>query len=705
MEKNLLYINGIQNNNIGIHWETKNLSAIKEAKKLKEKGIENYYWFLTLCQEDLRHIDPLDPNLSYSTMLKIAVEIKINPIYFFREILRVPQSSGDSVMFEFNQANLAVLWLFFNDINLFLVIARQIGKTITLLSIVILMMYLLGFRYTIGLIMSTNDLRQENISRLKSMRDDLPQWLINTSIKDTDNKEGLYYHKLFNKVLTFVGQSDRRAADRKVRGMSVPLLAWDEFPYINNNEVMYKAAISAMSAASEQAKKNDMPTANMIFTTAGDLTTASGDFAYSIVKKCMPWYEGIYDCKDHDELIALVTKNSKNNMVYITKSYLQLGKDKAWLEERIRNGNLTREEVERDFLGKWSVGSGSSSILNPMLLSELSNYKKDACYVQNFNNILIYWFREKSEIESNEFRKNKSLILANDSSEDIGEDFTTFVVLDPEDLSLVASCKCNISNLFHISELAFDFIVNYEKLLYIPERNHVGASILDNVLAFCENANINPYLRIFNTKVDTAIHPEKRDFYHVGSIVGPDKKCFGFRTTTASRHILYSSIYKDVIPECKTKLYDERLILEIQSIKNKNGRIDHPDGKHDDLLMAWMIGQWFIKYAKNTYIYNIDANKFMIKHIDPNNTYSKTEIENQMELRKRRDGLKELIEITSSNSLKEIYKRELLLVESSINHEIKQAIQSQSSLDTETIENKKDKRLNLSNTLRRLLNK
>jgi uncharacterized protein YdcH (DUF465 family) len=47
----------------------------------------------------------------------------------------------------------------------------------------------------------------------------------------------------------------------------------------------------------------------------------------------------------------------------------------------------------------------------------------------------------------------------------------------------------------------------------------------------------------------------------------------------------------------------------------------------------------------------------------------------------------------------------LLLVESSINHEIKQAIQSQSSLDTETIENKKDKRLNLSNTLRRLLNK
>ena len=47
-----------------IHYNTKNVSFLKVAKILKDKGIKNYAFFLVLYDESLADVDPYDENLT-----------------------------------------------------------------------------------------------------------------------------------------------------------------------------------------------------------------------------------------------------------------------------------------------------------------------------------------------------------------------------------------------------------------------------------------------------------------------------------------------------------------------------------------------------------------------------------------------------------------------------------------------------------------
>jgi len=679
--------------------ETPNKSFIKLSTIYKKKGIENNKWMLALCQKDLIGVDPHSSELSYDQKLKIGLECKINPIYFFREVCRVPVTGSNPVPFLADQANLPVLWLFLSSINLFEVIARQIGKTVCMLAIYEYITYIGYYNSSSSMVTQTDKLRVENISRLKVMRDALPKWMLHKSIRDSDNKEELYYEALGNKLLTFVGSADRNAADGKVRGLTVPTLGWDEFPYIKNNEVMYKAATATMSTAIEQAREAGVPSANMIFTTAGDLTTRDGKFAYSLVLGAMSWQDILFDSIDMSSLKKTVNANSVNDMVYITKSYLQLGKTKEWLEERRRKNSLSEAELDKDFRCIWSTGNRETSVVDPTILKLLNEYQRDPEYIQQYDNTHICWFKSKADIDR--IAPTISCVMGADGSEAIGADFTTFVITDSSDLSVLGTCKCNISNLLQLSEMIFELLMKFKRMIFVPERNSTGAAIVDNILIFFSRANVNPYKRIFNTFVDTGDNLAVSKINQLISPLGSDKKRFGFRTTGRSRDLLYNTVLHDSISECKTKLYDQRLIEEIQGLEKRNGRIDHSEAGHDDLLVAWLLCLWFIKYARNTHLYDIDSSKFMVNHIDPHAKYTKQEIEQQMQLRVRREGLVELIKISFSNSMGEVYKRELRLIESAINEDIKVPVKTASDVE-ESVRKKRDNRKrDLPATLRR----
>lgn len=689
----------LEQNNIHYDIETKNKSFIKMSLLSKTKGIKNNKWMLALCQRELIGVDPHDPDLTYEQKVKISIECKVNPMYFFREVIRVPASGADPIPFKLDQGNMIVLFLFCASVDLFYVIARQIGKTITMLSILEYLTYICYYKSSCSMITNTDKLRVENISRLKNMRDALPKWLISVSMKDSDNKEGMYYKALDNTILTFVGQADPNAADSKVRGLSVPFLCHDEFPYTRNNEIMFKAATATMSTAGEQAKEAGVPTANMIFTTAGDLSTASGKFAHKLVLEAMAWIDNLFDQIDLEQLKNTIKNNSANNMVYITKSYLQLGKTKEWLEERKRRGSLSDAEIDKDFKGIWSMGSKDSSVIDPELLKILDEYQKEPLYIQPYQDTFIHWFVSKKELD--EKYTKRSIILGSDGSEAIGIDFTTFVMMDSETLEVIGSCKCNISNLLHLSEMIFELLLKFRKMLFIPERNSTGAAIVDNLLIFFQRANVNPYVRIFNTYIDTANNISKRDITDLPNPLGSDKKMFGFRTTSKSRDTLYNTVLLDSIKECKTKINDARIISELQGLTKRNGRVDHTIKGHDDLLIAWLLCLWFVKYGRNTYLYDIDSEKFMIGHVDPHAKYTKQQVEQQLALRNRRDSLKELIEISPSNSMKQIYMRELRLINMSINEDIKIPTKTTNDIEQTMRDDDISKRENIKSTLRR----
>ena len=75
-------------------YKTVNRSFVSVSKKLKAKDITNHNWLLYLDNEELQGIDPYSPNLTQIQKYKILIECIQNPIYFYREVIRIPYVDG-----------------------------------------------------------------------------------------------------------------------------------------------------------------------------------------------------------------------------------------------------------------------------------------------------------------------------------------------------------------------------------------------------------------------------------------------------------------------------------------------------------------------------------------------------------------------------------------------------------------------------------
>ena len=57
-----------------VHYETKNDSFLKIAKKLHDMGVKNCLFMLSLFNKSLIDVDPYDPNLTDEQKQAIAIE-------------------------------------------------------------------------------------------------------------------------------------------------------------------------------------------------------------------------------------------------------------------------------------------------------------------------------------------------------------------------------------------------------------------------------------------------------------------------------------------------------------------------------------------------------------------------------------------------------------------------------------------------------
>jgi len=75
-------------------YKTNNISFIKMAKTLKDEGVKNWNFCLTLYDSKLQGIDPYDPDLSLELKARIQKEVMINFWYYIREVVRINSTGG-----------------------------------------------------------------------------------------------------------------------------------------------------------------------------------------------------------------------------------------------------------------------------------------------------------------------------------------------------------------------------------------------------------------------------------------------------------------------------------------------------------------------------------------------------------------------------------------------------------------------------------
>ena len=103
---------------------TKNRSFLKVCKYLREKGVKNNKFMLTLYDTDLVAVDPFDPHLSKEMQFKIYREICRNVWYFIREVVKIPADGAD-IPYELNLGNATLTYLKELNKNFIEIMPRQ----------------------------------------------------------------------------------------------------------------------------------------------------------------------------------------------------------------------------------------------------------------------------------------------------------------------------------------------------------------------------------------------------------------------------------------------------------------------------------------------------------------------------------------------------------------------------------------------------
>lgn len=614
-------------------WETDNTSFLDLCKIYKSMGIKNYFFHLALVDQSLKGIDPFNPMISDEMMSRIAYESKINPWYFFREILRIkPQASANPIRFRASRGNIGMYWAFFNHIDLILIQPRQTGKSVASDALTIYLLFVATENTRINMLTKDESLRRQQIDRLKAMRDYLPSYMNHHNPKEDYDNSFTISCKLFNnEYSTAVPANSEDGANNKGRGSTAPITMIDEPPFIPFIDIIIPAMVAATGAAVDEAKLHGSHYGNIYTTTAGKKDTRSGKFIYNILQGAMIFDERkLFDCDNGEEARQLVRDNTRDGdcIMNMTLSHRQLGYSDTWLREKIIAAKATGETAERDFLNRWTSG-GLSSPLSTELNNILRQSEIEPYYIEKTKrNYTINWYIPEYHIQS--FMDNNDCTIGLDTSEGLGRDSMAFVMLDNRTLKTVATLNISETNVINFSEFIADFLVKYKRTTLIPERKSTGISIIDMLLIRLPMMGEDPFKRIFNTVIDEGLHLEKDEFRIVYNNIDTRprnhadkyKKRFGFATAgdgRFSRNGLYESTLVRAAKLSNQHTYDKRLINELTGLVVKNDRIDHKSSGHDDMVIAWMLAAWMLLNGRHLSMYGIQSPlRDAVEYIDGN---------------------------------------------------------------------------------------
>lgn len=600
--------------------KTTNRSWVGICHILKKMGVKNHMFPLALHTPELVGVDPWDPDLSEETKLAILMECTYNPWYFFREIVRIPPQSGDNPRpLGANRGNISMYWSFFNHVDFALVQIRQTGKSVSSDCLMLGLMYAFSSNTTMGLFTKDDSLRRFNIGRLKKAREYLPSYIYHRSADDVDNQTEFTYAVRNNAYKTGVAQKNEISANNLGRGQTMPIQQWDEIAFMTLVQVTLHAALASARAGREEAAEFGKPYGNIYTTTAGRVDTKHGKYVYDFFKEAAPWNEIYYDAPNRQTLYAMIRTNCKpkKNMVpkimfYATFNHRQLGYSDDWLRNAISDAAVSGQAANMDFFNIWENGSTENPVPEEVR-RDIRASETDPVFLKVERDYYITsWYIPENEID--EFMNTYPTVLGLDTSEAVGQDGIGFVLKDVRDMSTIAAMAINETNLYRYGKFIARFLVEHKKCTLMIEKKTVAQAIIDALLVYLPEHGEDPFRRIFNRVVDES-KPGSQEYNMVVETPmhrrNPDvyqnfRKQFGFNTTGKSRDLLYSTVLSSYTRKAANVIRDKRLIDEICGLEVRNGRVDHANKGHDDMVVSALLCEYFVTRAKNLTFYGVD---------------------------------------------------------------------------------------------------
>lgn len=600
---------------------TPNKSFLRLASLYRSFGVKNHAFLLALVNPELQGVDPFSPGLTDEQKAMIALEAMVNPWYYFRMIARAPAiGGGDSVPMEANRGNISLFWLFFNHIMTFLIQIRQTGKSFSTDTLMTYLMHIACKDTEINLLTKDDALRRTNVTRLKDIAAELPSYLNQRTKDDVNNTEEITVNRLKNRYKTHVPQASEKRALNLGRGMTSGIFHIDEAPFQPNIAIALPAALAATGAAVDRAKAAGSHYGTILTTTAGKKDDKDGAFVYQMVQESAIWSEKFFDCENRSMLYKTVRANSPKGKlrVNITMNHRQLGKPDSWLMEKLEESVQTGDAANRDYFNMWTSGSQTSPLPTSVLQAVRESVRSSDCDdISEINQYMLHWFIPQDQIPSR--MAEGRFVIGCDTSNASGGDDISVYMLDVESMETVATATINETNLIYFAKWLSRLLIRWPTTTLIIENRSSGQTIIDYILIELTEAGIDPFKRLYNTVVnDKLTNPtqfeqmqravQRRDFDEYMRL----KRCFGFATSgggVTGRSNLYSTVLQLAAKRSCNRIYSKVLADQITSLITKNGRVDHPPGEHDDMVIGWLLAHWLITQAANLKHYGIDPSR------------------------------------------------------------------------------------------------
>jgi hypothetical protein len=427
------------------------------------------------------------------------------------------------------------------------------------------------------IIANKQELAFEFLAKIKDFLSQLPRWIWGEEYYGNDKKESKSIFLVDSKkeIKLPNGSRVKAVATSKdaLRGFTPTFLIMDEAAYIDNGAEVFGAALTALGTGGRAtliSTPNGMD--SLYYKTYDQAKTKKNNF--NIIE--MKWYE---DLRYNKDLRWLKDDVVEVEYEFTFESYQKRLDDgwkptSSWYEQMCMGMNNDAKMIAQE-LDVSFIGSGGNVIGEEYIEFQEKNNVKDPAFMFGGENEIWVWEQPQ---------EGHQYIMGVDVSRGDGEDSSTIVVLDFTTMEQVMEYQGKIQPDL-LAQIVEEYGELYKAYTVVDVTGGMGVSTVLKLLEF--NYKFLHYDNA-NGKILSARQRELTQY-------DKQNKIPGFHATSVRLPMISNLEYK--IRTNGVKIRSSRMVSEMQTFIYKNGRPDHMEGYHDDLLMSMGMALWVIEHS------------------------------------------------------------------------------------------------------------
>jgi len=426
------------------------------------------------------------------------------------------------------------------------------------------------------IIANKQELAFEFLAKIKDFLSQMPRWVWGPDYygsKEND-KKSIFIVESKKEIKLPNGSRVKAVATSKdaLRGFTPTYLIMDEAAFIDNGAEVFGAALTALGTGGKATLISTPHGMDALYYKTYE-QAKSGKNSFNIIE--MKWYEDLRYNKDlrwikGDEIIeeSEFTFQSYNRM--IANGYKPTS---SWYEEMCRGMNNDAKMIAQE-LDVSFIGSGGNVIDEEYIEAQQKTNAKDPIIITGTEKEIWIWEEPK---------EGHQYIMGVDVSRGDGEDYSTIVILDFTTMEQVMEYQGKIQPDL-LAQIVEEYGELYKAYTVVDITGGMGVSTVLKLLEI-------GYKRLHYDSTNGKVLARKKEL----EAMSKNDKTPGFNVNGVRLPMIANFEYK--IRSNEVKIRSIRLISEMKTFIYKNGRPDHMDGYHDDLLFSMAMCLWVIEHS------------------------------------------------------------------------------------------------------------